>query len=91
MLSEGSVEGALPAKVQSNQGGNRKKTKKNKKENSGFNSPGTSGGIKSDFPPCKHYGKKGHPPFKYWKRPDQQYQKCHKMGHHQKICKVTFK
>lgn len=64
MQSEGSVEDALPAKVQSNQVGNRKKTKKSEKENSGSNSPGTSGGTKSDFPPCKHCGKKGHPPFK---------------------------
>ncbi|XP_060216273.1 uncharacterized protein LOC132643756 [Lycium barbarum] len=86
MRSEGSVEGALPAKVQSNQGD--KGTKKwNKKENSGFNSPRFNRGTKHDFPPCKNCGKKGHPPFKCWRRPDQQCEKCQKMGHHQKICK----
>ena len=66
MRSEGSIEGALPAKVQSNQ--------KDKK----------------DFPPCKHCGRKGHPPFKCWRRPDQQCEKCRKMGHHQKICTSDF-
>lgn len=87
MRSEGSVEGALPAKVQSNQGDKGKKKQKNKKENSGSYSPSINGGTKSDFPPCKHCGRKGHPPFKCWRRPDQQCEKCQKMGHHQKICK----
>ena len=45
-------------------------------------------GVKNkEFPPCKHCGKKGHPPFKCWKRPDVKCSKCHKMGHHEKICK----
>ena len=65
MRSEGSIEGALHARVQLNQGG---KGKKNKKNN--FDSSGTSGGTKFDFPPCKHYRRKGHPPLKCWRRPD---------------------
>ncbi|CAN4086062.1 unnamed protein product [Withania somnifera] len=72
MRSEGSVEGALPAKVQSNQGNKGKKVQL---------------GTKPDFPPCKHCGKKRHPPFKCWRKPDQQCEKCQKIGHHQKICK----
>ncbi|XP_037495664.1 uncharacterized protein LOC105649510 [Jatropha curcas] len=65
--SEGSVEGALAAKVQTNQGG-KGKYKGNKKEG--------SDSTKSDFPPCKHYNKKGHPPSKCWRRPDVKYEKC---------------
>lgn len=89
MRSEGSIEGALAAKVQSNQGDKGKK-KKNKKENSDHDSPKKNGGTKSDFPPCKHCGKKGHPPFKCWRRPDQQCEKCQKKGHHQKIFKSNY-
>ena len=85
MRSEGSVEGALAVRAQSNQGGKWKKDEKNKKGNSSFDSPNTSKGIKIDFPPCKHCGRKGHPPFKCWRRPNHQCEKCQKMGHHQKI------
>ncbi|XP_047268081.1 uncharacterized protein LOC124898481 [Capsicum annuum] len=46
-------------------------------------------GTKRDFPPCKHYGKKSHPPFKCWRRPDQQYEKCQQMVDHQKVFKNT--
>ncbi|XP_060183289.1 uncharacterized protein LOC132613281 [Lycium barbarum] len=67
--------------------GDKGKEKWNKKENSGFDSPRFNRGTKHDFPPCKHCGKKGHPPFKCWRRPDQQCEKCQNMGHHQKICK----
>ena len=86
MRSEGSVEGALPAKVQANQGG-KGKQKKNKKEGSGSDSPDYSGGTKSDFPPCKHCGRKGHPPSRCWRRPDVKCEACQKLGHHQKICR----
>lgn len=70
MRSEGSIEDALPATVQSNQGDKGKK-KWNKKENSGSHSPWVNKGAKHDFPPCKNCGKKGHPPFKCWRRPNQ--------------------
>ena len=75
MRSEGSVEGALPAKVQSNQGGIEKKNKSQKE------------GSKSDFSPCKHCGRKNHSPLNCWRRPDQQCEKCQNMGHHQRICR----
>ncbi|KAA3467512.1 Retrovirus-related Pol polyprotein from transposon TNT 1-94 [Gossypium australe] len=42
------------------------------------------------FSPCKHCGKKGHPPFKCWKIPDQKCEKCLKTGYHQKIRKSNF-
>ena len=85
MRSEGFVEGALAARAQSSQGGKEKKNEKNKKGNSSFDSPNTSKGTKFDFPHCKHYGRKGHPPSKCWRMPDQQLEKCQKMGHHQRI------
>ncbi|KAG8650341.1 hypothetical protein MANES_07G028850v8 [Manihot esculenta] len=59
-----------------------KKNKKNKKDNSCSDSPRINGESKHDFPPCKHCGKKGHPPFNCWKRPDQRREKCQKTGHH---------
>ncbi|KAA3481960.1 toll/interleukin-1 receptor-like protein [Gossypium australe] len=88
LRSERTFEGALPARVQSYQAD---KGKKKKKEISSFDSSKINRETKSIFPPCKHCGKKGHPPFKCWKRPDQQCEKCQKMGHHQKICKSNFK
>ncbi|GAA0172962.1 hypothetical protein LIER_26680 [Lithospermum erythrorhizon] len=39
-----------------------------------------------EYPPCKHCGKKGHPPFKCWRKPDVKCAKCNKQGHHEKIC-----
>lgn len=84
--SEGSIEGALPATVQSNQGDKGKK-KWNKKENSSSHSYWINTGAKHDFSPCKHCEKKGHPLFKYWRRLNQQCEKCQNMGDHQKICK----
>ncbi|KAK9088025.1 hypothetical protein Syun_030419 [Stephania yunnanensis] len=87
MRSEAAVEGALATRTQFNQGRKGKKYEKNKKGNSVFDSPKTNMGTKSDFPPCKHCGRKCHPPFKRWRRPDQQCEKCQKRGHHQKICR----
>ncbi|XP_051140014.1 uncharacterized protein LOC127257620 [Andrographis paniculata] len=77
MRSEESVEGALVAKNQSTQA---------KKGNSNFDSHSTLKGTKPNFPPCKHCGRKGHPPFKCWKRPDQPSEfppcnHCGKKGH----------
>ncbi|KAK9122005.1 hypothetical protein Syun_019622 [Stephania yunnanensis] len=84
MRSEAAVGGALATRTQFNQGGKGKKYKKNKKEKSVFDSPKTSMGTKSDFPHCKHCGRKGHPPFKCWMKPDQQCEKCQKRG---QICR----
>nr|GMD60386.1 Retrovirus-related Pol polyprotein from transposon TNT 1-94 [Ipomoea batatas] len=65
---EGSVEGALQAKLQINHG--EKDKKKSSKKNLRDAASSSKGEKKRDFPPCKHCGKKGHPPFKCWKRPD---------------------
>ena len=94
MRAEGSVEGALQAKLQINQGEKGKK-KKNKKKNSSTpeaaaNTSNSSGENNKEFPPCRHCGKKSHPPFKCWKRPDIKCDKCNKLGHHERICKNNF-
>ncbi|XP_040958918.1 uncharacterized protein [Gossypium hirsutum] len=92
MRQEGVIEGALPAKHQDN---NRYKKKKNFKNQStsGENSSGNyqkskRGGVKKSYPPCHHCEKKGHPPFKCWKRPDAKCSKCNQLGHEAVICKV---
>ncbi|KAK9133356.1 hypothetical protein Scep_012884 [Stephania cephalantha] len=40
-----------------------------------------------NYPPCHHCGKKGHPPYKCWQRPDAKCTKCDKLGHEAVICK----
>jgi len=35
-----------------------------------------------EFPPCKHRGILGDPPFNCWRRPDVKCDKCNKQGHH---------
>ena len=91
MRVEGVVEGALQPELQVNQG-EKNKEKKFKKRS--FNSQQAANitsnntGVKNrEFPPCEHCGKKGHPLFKCWKRPNVKCEKCQKMGHHEKICK----
>ncbi|XP_075518328.1 uncharacterized protein LOC142552522 [Primulina tabacum] len=87
MRQEGAVEGALPLKHQDDE--------KNRKPVSGQSSaPGNRSIIgnkrsvvKKDYPPCQHCGKKGHPPFKCWRRPDAKCSKCNQMGHEAVICK----
>ncbi|XP_028797054.1 uncharacterized protein LOC114752480 [Neltuma alba] len=81
---EGSVKGALQAKLQVSQ--SQKGKKKAKKEDGFDKKEGDKN--KCDFPPCEHYcGKKGHPPFKYWRRLDVKCNKCKQLGHIAKICK----
>lgn len=93
MRDEVSVEGALQAKLQINQA--EKYKKKNYKKN--FNSQEAAANTSKsnekrnkEFPPCKHCGKMGHPPFKCWRRPDVRCEKCNKLGHHVRICKSNF-
>ena len=62
MRQEGSIEGALQAKLQVNQGDKRKKKGKNEEANYFENKIG--GSNKQNFPPCEHCGKKGHPAYK---------------------------
>lgn len=89
MRSEGLVEGALPARVQSIQGGKWKKHGNDKKVTTFFDSSYTSKAPKYDFSPCKHCRRKGHSPFTCWRKPDQQCERCKKVGHHQNICKAN--
>jgi len=51
------------------------------------NSITLGGADKSNYPPCQHCGKKGHSPFKCWRRPDVKCHKCQQLGHIAKICK----
>ncbi|KAG6511961.1 hypothetical protein ZIOFF_030048 [Zingiber officinale] len=44
-------------------------------------------GAKVNYPPYHHCGKKGHPPFKCWRRPNAKCRKCNQMGHEAIICK----
>ena len=37
-------------------------------------------------PPCKHCNKKGHPPYKCWRRRDAKCSKCNQLGHEAIIC-----
>lgn len=95
MRVEGSVEGVLQAKLQINLGEKGKKKKNSKKKNSSTkeaaaNTSNSNGEKNKEFPPCKHCGKKGHPPFKCWRRPDVKCDKCNKLGHHERICKSNF-
>lgn len=90
---EGALEGALAAKHRDDDKNGWQKNKKTQAagENSAIGSKRKAGnrktGIKKDYPPCQHCGKKGHPPFKCWRRPDAKYSKCNQMGHEAVICK----
>ena len=77
MRVEGVVEGALQAELQVNQGG-KNKEKKFKKWS--FNSQ-QAANITSNN--TKVQNKEF---LKCWKRPDVKCEKCHKIGHHEKIC-----
>ena len=48
---------------------------------------GKFGNQKKSYPPCQHCGKKGHPPFRCWRRPDAKCSKCNQLGHEAVICK----
>lgn len=90
MREDTRTEGALAAKQQ-----NVEKNKENKKKDFDGNGAGTSSvnaqekneNRKKSYPPCQHCGKKGHPPFRCWRRPDAQCTKCNQMGHEAVICK----
>jgi len=87
MREEGNTEGALFAKPQD---GGKNKKKKNKKNGEGISASttkGKSGHSKKSYPPCKHCNKKGHPPYKCWRRPDARCSKCNQLGHEAVICK----
>ncbi|XP_020254354.1 uncharacterized protein LOC109831443 [Asparagus officinalis] len=90
MRLKGSVEEALRAKVQHSSEGKEKKWKGKKGSDSnsevaaGEDSAGNKGGR---YSPRKHCGKKSHPHFRCWRRPDVRCRRCQKMGHIEKFCK----
>jgi len=92
MRHEGTIEGALQAKLQLNAGGKGKKWK-GKKETVG-NSDGAadesstySSSKRGKHSPCQHCGRRNHPHYKCWRKPDMRCRKCHKLGHAEIICK----
>ncbi|XP_044467750.1 uncharacterized protein LOC123197492 [Mangifera indica] len=89
---KGSIEGAWQVRVQINHSTKTKK-KKGKKENANTNANEVgandnnsgSGNNNKNYPPCQHCSKKGHHPFKCWRRPNARCNKCNHIGHHEKI------
>ncbi|XP_015057565.1 uncharacterized protein LOC107003807 [Solanum pennellii] len=80
MREEGNTEGALFNKPQD---GGKNKNKKNKKNGEGISTSTTkekTGHSKKSYPPCKHCNKKGHPPYKCWRRTDAKCSKCNQLG-----------
>ncbi|KAA3465959.1 Retrovirus-related Pol polyprotein from transposon TNT 1-94 [Gossypium australe] len=72
---ERAVEGALLVKHQDDEKNRRSKNKKfhtTSGESSAFGNKSKSrnrrSGVKKDYSPCQHCGKKGQPSFKYWRR-----------------------
>ena len=90
MREEGMIEGALQAKLKLNQGhkGEEKKAQGNRFEQEDTSNKGSKGeNEKPNHPPCQHCGKRNHPHFRCWKRPDIRCNKCNQLGHIAKICK----
>ena len=80
-MGEGTtIEGALAAKHQE---ATKSEWKIKKKKSSTSAEPATrkwNDGQKKSYPPCYHCNKKGHPPFKCWRRPDAKCSNCQQMG-----------
>ncbi|KAE8729670.1 receptor-like protein 12-like [Hibiscus syriacus] len=90
MRLEGTVEGALAAKLHISH--NNKGEKRNGKKSADYQAYSKGkGSDKQDYPSCQHCGKKGHPPHKCWRRPDVRCNKCKLLGHIAKICKSKEK
>ncbi|XP_020589286.1 uncharacterized protein LOC110030738 [Phalaenopsis equestris] len=89
MREEGVVEGALQVKHQEDKKNWKFKNKKSQTTNgqSSTSENIRKVGVKKDFPPCQHCGKKGHLPFRCWRRPDAKCSKCNHLGHEAVICK----
>ena len=76
------IEGALPTKHQYAEKGKNKKKKNlfTRGEDSIANHhKSIVASSKKSYPPCKHCGKKGHPPFKCWKRLEARCSKCNQL------------
>ena len=78
------IKGALQAKHHETEK-NKKKKKKGREENNDFttssNNKSRNVNFKGKYPLCQHCGKKGHSPFRCWRRPDAKCFKCNKLGH----------
>lgn len=87
MREDTTIEGALAAKQQ-NMVRNKKKDFDGIGESStSVNAEGKNENRKKSYPPCQHCGRKGHPPFRCWRRPDAKCTKCNQMGHEAVICR----
>ncbi|KAA8517218.1 hypothetical protein F0562_017530 [Nyssa sinensis] len=90
MRQGGVVKGALPVKHQEEGKMEKKKNKKNfatSGDATANNNKNKTEGTKGNHPLCQHCGRKGHPPFKCWGRPDAKCSKCNQLGHEAVICK----
>ncbi|XP_022932242.1 uncharacterized protein LOC111438605 [Cucurbita moschata] len=91
MRQEGVIECALLVKHQDS---SRYKNNKNFKNQLTYGDSFANyqktkgGGFKKSYPPCRHCEKKGHPPYKCWRRPDTKCSKCNQLGHEVLIYKV---
>lgn len=87
MREDTTIEGALAAKQQ-NMVRNKKKDFDGIGESStSVNAEGKNENRKKSYPPCQHCGRKGHPPFRCWRRPNAKCTKCNQMGHEAIICR----
>ncbi|XP_044482006.1 uncharacterized protein LOC123208538 [Mangifera indica] len=84
------IEGALAANHQ-NMAKNKKKKKKDFESygacKASANAKEKNKSQKKSYPSYQHYGKKGHPLIRYWRRPDAKFTKCNQMGHETTIYK----
>ena len=75
------VEGALPAKHHEVDESKNDFFKKNQPASSENSANNQGKDKKKNYPPCQHCGKKGHAPFRCWRRPDAKCNKCNQIGH----------
>ncbi|KAL3742080.1 hypothetical protein ACJRO7_017545 [Eucalyptus globulus] len=93
MRREEFVEGALQARVKSNDGGKGKKciqSRENVGDSKFVAKEGNSGGSskwKKNKKPCQYCGGTNHQFFRCWRKPDARCRRCHKLGHMEAICK----
>ncbi|KAF2307460.1 hypothetical protein GH714_028869 [Hevea brasiliensis] len=92
MRQEGTTEGALQAKWQQNSGDKNKKWKGKKgaagsSENAATESNSNTSSKGGKYSPCQYCGRKNHPHYKCWRKPDMRCRKCKKLGHAEIICK----
>ncbi|XP_047258565.1 uncharacterized protein LOC124890798 [Capsicum annuum] len=77
MRQEGSIEGALQAKLQlgsdavkGNKGKGKKGNYGNSEATSEKNAIATTNNKEGKYPPCQHCRRRNHPHFKCWRKPD---------------------